>query len=265
MMKKLLHLEWKKLSKPIIISHILSIILMVVLTCTLYKNYSLEYDLEAWQIVSEYFMLILPLIVVLPSCWLLYYERKDRFILLTVSRIPKRKYIFAKWFIVAGHSFSIMFLTMIIGVIVALYIKPPIISNLSLIDPVTGELISRIKAYHFFGKMFAEQPLLYGFMMSVWRGLLGIVLATMGFVLSLFSRNIFIILSGPFLYFLLENYIFEVLELQPFKFANSFEPAWDINDQYPITLLVAPIIAVLYTVVVYFYFVKIKKQAIYEM
>lgn len=263
-MKKLLLLEWRKLRKPILISYFVSIVLMITLTMTLYKNYALEYDIEAWELANEYFAFIFPLLVVIPTCWLFYYERKNDFIMYTLPRVSKRKYLLAKWMIIAGNGFLLMFSTMIIGVVVALYIKPEITPVLTLVNPESGELISAIKETRFLVELFTEKPLLYGIIFSLWRGFLGSIIATMGFVLSLFSRNIFIILSGPFIYYELENYIFSILQVPQFRLTTSFEPgAIDFSNSSSYTILVGPFIAILFTVGIYYYFAKIKKQTVY--
>lgn len=263
-MKKLLLLEWKKLWKPILISHLLSIALMVILTMTLYKSYALEYDIEAWELANEYFAFIFPLLVVLPTCWLFYYERKNHFIMYTVPRVSKRNYLFSKWIIIAGNGFLLMFSTMIVGVIVALYLKPDIIPLFSMTNPNSGESISQVRLTHFLPELFTEQPFLYGFLLSIWRGLLGSIMATMGFVLSLFSRNIFIILSGPFIYYVLENYVLSILQVPQFRLVTSFEPSTiSFGDLSPFSVIVGPALAILFIFGLYYYFTKIKKQTIY--
>lgn len=263
-MKRLLHLEWSKLKKPIIFTHIICLAFMTILTLTLYKNYGLEYDIEAWELPNEYFSFIFPLLVVFPTCWLFYYERKNQYIMYTLPRTSKRKYLFAKWLVIAGNGFVLMFTTMFVGVVVALYIKPDIESILTMVDPNTNELISQVKLTHFMGEMFSEQPLLYGFLFSIWRGLLGIIMATMGFVLSLYSRNIFIILTGPFIYSILENYILSILQVPQFRLVTSFEPdTLSFLELSPFSILVGPVIAIIFILGLYFFFAKIKKISIY--
>lgn len=112
--------------------------------------------------------------------------------------------------------------------------------------------------------MFTEQPFLYGFLLSIWRGLLGSIMATMGFVLSLFSRNIFIILSGPFIYYVLENYVLSILQVPQFRLVTSFEPSTiSFVDLGPFSVIVGPALAILFIFGLYYYFTKIKKQTIY--
>lgn len=63
---------------------------MSVLSCTIYQNYTLHYDLEAWEVGTELFSLLYPLFVVVPLCWNLYYERKNNFLLYVMPRVKLR-------------------------------------------------------------------------------------------------------------------------------------------------------------------------------
>lgn len=73
--------EWKKVFLPVLLTTVLLAIAMGVLSCTIYQNYVLHYDLEAWEVGTELFSLLYPLFVVVPLCWNLYYERKNNFLL----------------------------------------------------------------------------------------------------------------------------------------------------------------------------------------
>jgi len=257
-------LEWRKLKKPILLVHAASVIVMVVLTCTLYKSYALEYDLEAWEIANGYYTVLFPLLVVMPTCWLFYYERKNGFIMYTLTRTSKKKYLLAKWLVIAGNGFMLMFSTMVLGVIAALYVKPDITPVLALNDPVTGLKISQIEATHFMPELFAKEPLVYGLLLSLWRGFLGALMATMGFMLSLLSRNLFIILSGPFIYSLLENYILSIMSAAQFRLVTSFEPrAISFADVNVYSVLAGPGLVMLFIAGLYGYLAKIKKETVY--
>lgn len=81
----------EKVKKPVFLAAILATIFIGVMTCTLYKNYSLQVDLEAWEIATEFISMLFPLIVVIPSCWTIYYERKNKFLLYTLPMGIKEK------------------------------------------------------------------------------------------------------------------------------------------------------------------------------
>ena len=85
--------EWKKVFLPVLLTTVLLAIAMSVLSCTIYQNYVLHYDLEAWEVGTELFSLLYPLFVVVPLCWNLYYERKNNFLLYVMPRVKIKKYL----------------------------------------------------------------------------------------------------------------------------------------------------------------------------
>ena len=87
--------EWKKVFLPVLLTTVLLAIAMSVLSCTIYQNYTLHYDLEAWEVGTELFSLLYPLFVVVPLCWNLYYERKNNFLLYVMPRVKIKKYLTA--------------------------------------------------------------------------------------------------------------------------------------------------------------------------
>lgn len=263
-MKKLLVLEWQKVKWPVLIVLVIATAASMILSSTLYKNYALEYDLEAWEVGMEYIVFLFPLIAVLPVGWLMYYERKDNFLVYTLPRVSKKKYLFAKWIVLAGSAAVTMFIVMFAGVLTALYLKPAIVPVLSLVDPVTGELISQILAHHFLGELFADQPLMYGLLFSLWRGLLAVLIATLAFVLSLYVENIFIILTGPFIYYILENFILSVLGIPQYRLVTAIDPTTlQLSTINVFSFIVGPLLLILFMFVLVFYFKKVKKMTIY--
>ncbi|WP_211746984.1 ABC transporter permease [Paenibacillus sp. Marseille-Q4541] len=263
-MRNLLLLEWRKLKLPVLITLIGLSLTVSVLTGTLYKSYALEHDLEAWEVGISFIVFLFPLISVLPVGWLMYFERKDQFLMYTLPRVKKSRYLLSKWIVVAGSSFLIMFVAMLIGVITALYIKPDIVPVYSLVNPDTGEVIPRLESEHFLGSMFVHQPLTYGVLLSLWQGFLSAIIATLGFILSLFISNIFIILTGPFLYVTMENFALSLLHLEVYRIYVSFNPEFydaDKHGYWP--LLMGPLLALLFTAFIAFYCGKIKKITVY--
>ncbi|MBP2002262.1 putative membrane protein [Paenibacillus shirakamiensis] len=263
-MKNLLLLEWTKLKWPVLGTLITLTLAVSILTGTLYRDYSLEKDLEAWEIGISFIVFIFPIIAVIPVCWLMYYERKDKFLWYTLTRVSKGQYILAKWIVVASSSFVIMFVAMSFGVITALYIKPDIIPKLYLLDSITGQPMPRSEKYHFMGSFFVHHPLRYGLLLSFWQGILSAILATLGFVFSLYIRNIFVILTGPFIYVIVENFILNTLNLKPYRIYISFNPdSYNVKRFGTFPLLCGPLLALLFITFVYIYYRKIKKVTVY--
>lgn len=267
-MKNLLLLEWRKLRWPVLLSMVGLTITISILSGTLYKSYSLEHDLEAWEVGIAIIVFLFPLISVLPVGWLMYFERKDQFLMYTLPRVKKSRYLLSKWIVVASSSFLIMFVAMFIGVITALYIKPDIVPFYGYLDSVTGEPKPRLERDHFMGSMFVHHPLIYGLLLSLWQGLLSAIIATLGFIFSLFINNIFIILTGPFIYVLMENFIFQIQPLRNslsnYRIYISFSPEFYDTVKYGYwPLLISPFLALLFTSFIAFYCRKIKKIKVY--
>ncbi len=176
--------EWKKVFLPVLLTTVLLAIAMGVLSCTIYQNYVLHYDLEAWEVGTELFSLLYPLFVVVPLCWNLYYERKNNFLLYVMPRVKIKKYLTAKWIAYALGTLCIIVIPYILSAVFALYVKPPVV-------PFVENPFS-----HIFENAFIKTPLLYAVALSLWRGIVSLFVMTFGFVLALYCKNIFVILTG---------------------------------------------------------------------
>lgn len=263
-MRKLMLLEWKKVKWPVLIVLLVATVASMILSSTLYKSYALEYDLEAWEVGMEYINFLFPLIATLPVGWLMYYERKDNFLIYTLPRVSKKRYVLSKWIVLAGSAGVTMFIVMFAGVLTALYLKPEIIPELVLVDPITGELTSQILSHHFLGELFANHPLVYGLLLSIWRGLLAALVATFAFVLSLYIENLFIILTGPFIYWILENFILSILGIPQYRLVTAFDPtAVFLSEINGYSFVAGPLLLVLLMIFLVFYFKGIKKMTVY--
>lgn len=180
--------EWKKIRLPVLASAFLLTTAACVLSTTLYKSYTLQYSLDAWEIGTEIFSLLFPLFVVMPLCWNLYYERRNNFMLYVLPRVPAKKYLGAKWLVYALSAFFILFVPYLLSALCALYIKPPVHLNASAGSAAFD---------HVFLNTFTQNPLLYALLLSCWKGIIGILVMSLGFVFSMYLKNIFVILTGP--------------------------------------------------------------------
>lgn len=211
-MFELIRNEFKKVFLPVLLTTVILTIVMCVLTGALYQNYTLHYDLEAWEVGPGVFSLLYPLFVVIPLCWNLYYERKNNFLLYIAPRVPVKKYLTAKWIAYTVGAFCIMAIPYALTAVYAVYIKSPVV------PPETNTFT------HILETVFVEQPLLYAVVLSCWRGVIGILVMTFGFVLAMYCKNIFVILTGPFMYSILENFIMAVLNLESYRLVVAFDP-----------------------------------------
>ena len=119
-MLRLLKLELGKIFKPVITTTAILTVLTCILTCVLQRDYTVYFHIDAWEIGTEYIALLFPLFVTIPVCWQLYYERRDRFIVYTLPRISKQKYLSIKWAACALSGFCILFIPYVIAALCAL-------------------------------------------------------------------------------------------------------------------------------------------------
>ncbi len=248
-------LELKKLAAPVLITLEGLTILTCILSCTLYRDYTMFYDIDAWEIGTEYLGLLFPLFVTVPVCWELYYERRDHFLVYTLPRTNKWRYLGAKWCACALAAFAILFVPYFLSAVFALYVKAP------------AEILSPDDYYgHVFNYLYTEMPLLYALLLSLWKAFLGVLTMTFGFVLALYGKNIFVILTGPFIYVILENFIWSVLGLPTYRFVTAFEPSSLPLDAVHLSSFIAgPIFMCGIIVLIALCYAKLKKRAVYPV
>ncbi len=157
-MSNLIKLESRKILRPVIFTTVILTAAMCVLSCTLYKNYTLQYDLEAWEVGTELFSLLYPLIAVVPLCWNLYYERKNNFLLYVLPQVPIKKYLTVKWCVYALGAFCLI------------AIPSHAVSRICHLCKKRQWLPFSNPFDHVFQKAFTQMPLLYGVILSCWKG-----------------------------------------------------------------------------------------------
>ena len=250
-MLELIRSEFKKVLQPVFLTTLVLTITMCVLTGMLYQNYSLHYDLEAWEVGTGVFSMRYPLVVVIPLCWNLYYERKNNFLLYIAPRVPIKKYLTAKWIAYALGAFCIMAVPYILCAVYAVYVKAPVV-------PPESNTFS-----HVFQTTFVESPLLYAVILSCWRGGIGILVMTFGFTLAMYCKNIFVILTGPFMYSVLENFIISILNMPAYRLVVAFDPTCVSNRVVTaLSFFAGPVLLLCVIGVTAFFLAKIRKNAV---
>lgn len=264
-MKNLLKNEWQKIKWPFLLLFLLSILAVSMMTFARYKTFQIEQQLEVYEVGFEYFTLFYALVCVIPTAWLMYFERKTYFMKYTLPRVRQRTYILIKAFISMLVGFVMIFGISIISLIIALYLVPEVPGEIYSFDLHTGDPIS-VSEERVLGNMFVEQPFLYGFVSSVWKGIIGSLIGLFGFVLSVFSRNLFVILTGPFLYTIIENYSLSVFNLSEYRLVTSFEPATINNENFTLgSIVVGPAILIVVILIYGLYMRMIKKKSVFEL
>ena len=254
----LLKTEWRKVKFPVLAITFFLTVVMSVLASTLHKNYTLNFRLEAWEVGTELFSFIFPLVVVSPLCWNLYYERKNHFLLYVSSRTSISRYLTAKWCIHSISAFVILCVPYFASALSALYMSGPINQAKTYEESTAFQ--------HVFLNTFIHAPLRYALVLSVWRGVLGILVMTLGFVLSLYLDNIFVILTGPFVYTVLENFTFAILRLERYRLAVSFDPTSIAPERFTAqSVFIGPVVLCFAILIVWVVCSKVKKIAIVEV
>ena len=211
-MLHLIRISWRKIAYPVIFTIVMITVLSCILSSVLAKNYSLQYELESWEIGTEFISLLYPIFTVIPVCWNLYYERKDNFLMYVAPRTSIKRYLIAKWISYAVGVALIIIIPSVISTFFVLYIKEPIV-------PCTNNPFC-----HIFAEIFIETPWIYIIFLSLWRAFLAVLMMTLGFVLALFCRNIFVVLISPFVYSIMENFILSILHLESYRLVTAFDP-----------------------------------------
>lgn len=250
----LIKTEWRKLRLPVMAAILLLTATACILTGTLYHNYTLWYDLDAWEVGTELFTFLFPLFVVLPLCWNLYYERKDHFLLYVLPRVSRKKYLTAKWLVHALCAFFILFIPYMLSALCALYVITPL--------PLYKPDVYVTPFSHAFLEAYTKAPLIYAILFSCWRGLIGVLVMTFGYVLGMYTENIFLILTAPFIYVsVLENFILAVLRLEKYRLVVSFDPT-TVADVNAASFFTGPVLLAAVIALTAFLLGKVMKKAV---
>ena len=161
-----------------------------------------------------------------------------------------------KWAACALSGFCILFIPYVMSLLCALYVVTP-----------ANVLPQHDKYSHFLLTLYVQFPLIYGLLLSAWKALLGVLTMTFGFVLALFSRNIFVVLTAPFVYVILENFILASLssaslDLATYRFVTAFEPTCRVYINLG-SFIVGPVLMCLVIGAIILYYTKVKRQVIY--
>lgn len=93
---------------------------------------------------------------------------------------------------------------------------------------------------------------------------MGALTMTFGFVLALYGSNVFVILTGPFIYVILENFFWAILGVPELRFVTAFEPTSLSALAVPaLSFTAGPALMCIVMGLVAFFFQKVKKRSIY--
>ena len=257
-MHKFVTLEIKKILLPCTLVAILVVAVNCIIAFASKDSYVFYRNIELWEQFNQVFVFIYAALASMPICWVVYYERKNNYIVYTLPRISKKKYILTKWLITAVAGALVIFIISFVGLLISLYV----------FDPITtiSDMNDRAETAHFAGYYFVNHPLQYGLLLSIWRAFLGFLIATMGYVLSLYEKNIFIVLSGPFVFTLIDSFILANVHIPQYNLTTSFEPSsLVVGSTSPLTFLVGVLILVLAITAIYVFYHVFRKEDIYQI
>ena len=252
LMTRLVCLELWKLRKPVGVTVVLMTVLSSILCCTLFQGYTLCYVLDKWEIGTEFLGLLFPLLVTVPICWQLFYERRDRFLVFTLPRVSPRRYLWAKWIAAAISAFLVLFVPYALSGLCALYLAPYAELHPEWVKPYV----------HTLQTLYTEYPLVYLLGLSFWRGLLGVMTMTFGFVLGLFSSNLFVVLTVPFVYVTLDNFLWATLWKSRMFIAAYLFNMNSSSGLPPLENFWGPAQMALVILAVAFFFARVKKRPV---
>lgn len=244
----------KRLSIPFIIACVIGLIYYAVMLIVTSRNTAISYPIELWIYSGDLFVFTYPLFCSVPFCWLMYYERRRGYLNFVHSRISLKKYFTVHYLCGGLLAFLCIFFISFSGLILALFCIEP-----QVVIPDYGNMIRNL-----FGSVKINQPLLYGFLLSAWRGFIGLLMYTFSYLLSLSSKHLFVILTGAFIYSIIENFLTGILQCSIFSICTSFYPErmnWEAFSISPIlALATGPLILIIVCAFLTLYVVSSRRR-----
>ena len=163
-----------------------------------------------------------------------------------------RKYLWVKWMVYAISAFCIITIPYILSAVTALRIDP--------------HLDALNMGNRIFENTYSEYPVVYAVTLSVFRGLIGVLVMTMGFFLAMYCENIFVVLTGPFLYTILENFVLAILGVPQYRLVTAFDPNCLSPEVITTMSFVAgPSLLAAVITLLAIYFSKVKKEKVVKV
>lgn len=208
-------------------------------------NSTYRYAIELWNYGREYLHVLYPFIFTAPFCWMLFYEKNGSYWKNVYNRMNLWTYItrrvmlsivlsaFAMWIVSAG---SMVFAYMI----APMGRKPD---------------FNPIMTYKFYGEYQLAHPVVYGLLLTCWRGVLAAAYAAFAIGVTMLTRNIFVSMTSAFVYSVLENFITAILQVPELSTTTSFYPNRLSSKVITIPgLLAGPLVLLLVTAVLFIYY-----------
>lgn len=183
-----------------------------VLTIYIYNSgYSYFSRYDYFETSTSLMAFFFPLLVIPQFIWHFIQEMKDGYIRYSSFRTTEKKYVFAKYLV----FLSCVGITMISYYLLTLCLSFVIPLELDIMNSFDG---------HYAANLYNNMPFLLGLLMILWKTFIAALLATFTFILVFLIDNVFVILSAPFAYYILNNVIFAYMQLEKYRLVTSFEP-----------------------------------------
>jgi hypothetical protein len=213
-----------------------------------------RYAIELWNYGEEFLHILYPIVFSAPFCWLLFHERhggywKNMYNRSAFSRYLRRRILTAIWL-----SAAAMFLVSALSLPFAYWIAP---LNVSAGQTTTSKF--------FYGSYQLNHPVLYALILSCWRSVLAALYTAMGAGITMISGNIFLAMTGPFVYSIAENFVTAILRVPALSICTSFYPnrLSGTAVTFP-KLLVGPLVMLLAIVSIYAYYRRKIKRTLLD-
>lgn len=194
------------------------------------QSHSIKYPIELWYFAQDWLAMIYPLLCSIPFCWEMFYQRKSGYLQYVANRKSLPKYLLQRYFFSLGQVAALIFSVSFFSTVVALH----------LISPEHPSAQSFMQ-YEVLGEMIINSPIQYVLLLSIWRLLPSCLIYTLGYALAIFGKNIFTVLTGPFVYSIVENFAFSAINAPYFSLVTTFFPGRLSADSItPARMLVGP-------------------------
>lgn len=241
---------------PFGLACIIGIIMEVALIIYTVFDHVVELPIMAWVYSSDFFALVYPIFCSVPFCWIIYYEKKGGYFNYVHTRIDIEKYLRTHYLCGCLMVFICVFVISFFGAFISTCFVKPIYPSLDWENDI-NEILR-----YFMGKMIINHPLLCGLLLSLWRGFIGILMYTFSFLLSLNLRHLFVVLTGGFIYSILENFVTAIIGYSNISLCHAFAP-WSLNWEYfslspYVSMLIGPLVLSGFCIVLFIHYVKQK-------
>ncbi|MBM0046201.1 hypothetical protein JNO63_03750 [Anaerococcus sp. mt242] len=173
-------------------------------------NSIIYYPIDPYVYGSSPVDFFLPLLVTIPFSFYSYHIVKNGFIDYAGVRISKKKYI--TYYILSSliSCFVMVFVANLLAIVFSVNIAS-----------ISQEFSKPSYDGFLLGNLQMNSPLIFGIIWSLYKAFVATLICLFGQVISLYSGNLFLVLLGPFIYSVLENFITGVLRIPQFSFTTA--------------------------------------------